>query len=172
MKKLFIAILFITFLVTSTADAQLRENLSSPYDYTGPVVNTNAPTVQSGLDRFFKSFEMSHSYEMSFGSFGGNYQNINAYTNTMTFALSSKLRGRVDVSFLHSPFGGSMMNGQNGFQNQIVVRNAELNYQINDKSFIRIQYQQLPSGFGYNPYGYGRSPYQRNRGFYNSGFWY
>lgn len=155
----------------TSAEAQLREDLSSPYDYTGPVVNTKAPTVQNGLDRFFNSFDMSHSYEMSFSSFGGSYQNMNAYTNTMTFAFTPNLRGRVDVSFLHSPFGGSMAAGQNNFQNQVVIRNAELNYRISDKAFIQIQYQQMPRGFGYNPYGYNRFGRYSSR-YNNNGFWH
>ena len=107
---------------------------------------------------------------MSFSSFGGSYQNINAYTNTMQFALSERMTGRVDISFLHSPFGGntSFSNAGN-FQNQVILRNAELNYKISDKAFIHVSYQQLPSQFGFNPYGYGYSPYNRFR---NNWMWY
>lgn len=142
----FLSQLFIFLFVFSVAaNAQLRSEKITPFDYSGPVVNTKAPTVQSGLQKFFSSFDMSHSYEMSFQSFGGSAQNINAYTNTMTFAFSPNLMGRVDVAFMHSPFGGTM-GGQNQLANQVVIRNAELNYRISDKAFIRFQYQQLPRG--------------------------
>ena len=165
-KTTLLSLLILAF--SLSANAQLRENLSSPYDYTGPIISQHEPTVQNGLERFFSSVRMSHSYSMNFASFGGSYQSVNAYTNTLQFQLSPKLDGRVDISFLHSPFGASQQFGQNNsIGNQVLIRNAELNYKINDKAFIRIQYQQLPRGFGYNPYGYNR--FNRNRGF---GFWY
>lgn len=166
MKKFTLSLLFISFFGIGLAQAQLRDDLSSPFDFGGTIINSKAPTVQNGLNRFFSSIKMSHSYDMSFSSFGGSYQNVNAYTNTMEFAFSDKLGGRVDVSFLHSPFGGTSYSGQTGFDNQIMIRNAELNYKINDKAFIRFQYQQLPSHYGYNPYGYNRF----NRS--NFGYWY
>ncbi len=169
MKKLLLSSLFITLLVAGTADAQLREDLTTPNDYSGPIVNTNAPTVNNGLDRFFRTFKMSHSYSMNFGSYGGNYQNVNAYTNTMQFSLSPRLNGRVDVSFLHSPFGGNAYSSPGGFENQVVIENAELNYQISDKANISIQYRQIPNYFGYSPfgsgYGYGYSRYDRFRNY-------
>lgn len=173
MKRLLIPALLTLLLLSTTANAQLRDELSSPYDYSGPIVKNEAQTVQGGLNRFFNSIEMSHSYEMSFNSFGGNFQNMNAYTNTLTFALSPDLQGRVDISFLHSPFGGNAAMGQNSFNNQVIIRNAELNYRISDKAFIRVQYQQLPRGYGFNPYEYGYNPFNRRyRGFNNYGFWY
>lgn len=169
MKKYFYLTILLLF-AAIPAQAQLRSDLASPYDYTGPIINSNSPTIQNKLNKFFNSIHMSHSYSMSFSSFGGSYQNINAYTNTMQFALSERMTGRVDISFLHSPFGGntSFSNAGN-FQNQVILRNAELNYKISDKAFIHVSYQQLPSQFGFNPYGYGYSPYNRFR---NNWMWY
>lgn len=162
MRTLFLS-LFISAIFIAGANAQLREDLNGYYDYTGPLINQSAPTVDSGLDKFFRSITMSHSYNMSFSSFGGNYQNVNAYTNTMQFAITPKLDGRVDISFLHSPFGGNQsFSGAPGFQNQVIIRNAELNYKISDKAFIRIQYQQLPRQYGFSPYGYNRFDRYRN----------
>ncbi len=177
MKRAILSLTLFSFLLIGTADAQLRSDLSSPYDYSGSIVNTSAPTVESGLNRFFNSIDMSHSYSMSFSAFGGGYQNVNAYTNTLTFDISPKMNGRVDVSFLHSPFGNNFAQGQSGFQDQVIIRNAELNYKISDNAIIRFQYQQLPAGYygyggyGYDPFGYSRfgrynSRYDRN------GFWY
>jgi hypothetical protein len=169
MKKLSFLLLLFVF-STQIIHAQYRADLPGYYDYTGPLINERAPTVQSGLDRFFSSVKMSHSYSMNFNSFGGNYQNVNAYTNTMQFQLSERMNGRVDISFLHSPFGGNQnFAGANNFQNQVIIRNAELNYKLSDNAFIRVQYQQLPRGFGYgyNPYGFNRF----NR-FRNNMMWY
>lgn len=159
---------------SSDAQAQLRKNLPSPYDYTGPIINRTTPTVQHSLNQFFQKInvQMSHSYEMSFSAFGGGVQNVNAYTNTIQFAFSPRLQGRVDVSFLHSPFGGSIGGGtpntigyQQGFKPQVMIRNAELNYQISDNAFLRVQYQQLPNSFGY-------SPFSRYNPYRSYGMWY
>lgn len=169
MKKTLVFVLFLV-LGSTIVNAQFRADLPGYYDYTGPLINEKAPTVQNGLDRFFSSIQMSHSYSMNFSSFGGGYQNVNAYTNTMQFQLSDRMNGRVDISFLHSPFGGNQnLTGANNFQNQVIIRNAELNYQLSDNAVIRVQYQQLPAGFGYgyNPYGY--SSFNRYR---NNWMWY
>lgn len=173
MKKIFIPTFLFTLLISATAFGQLRQDLSNPYDYSGPIVNRNAPTVQNGLNRFFSRIEMSHSYSMNFSSFGGSYQNVNAYTNTLSFDISPRMNGRVDVSFLHSPFGGNLAQGQNSFQNQVIIENAELNYKISDKAFIKFQYRQLPAGYygyGYDSFGSGR--FGRSSRYNNYGSWY
>lgn len=175
MKPLTFSLALVIILgISLDTQAQLRKNLPTPYDYSGPIINRTTPTVQHSLNQFFQKInvQMSHSYEMSFAAYGGGVQNINAYTNTLQFAFSPKLQGRVDVSFLHSPFGGntpgfsSNANGiQQGFSPQVMIRNAELNYQISDKAFLRVQYQQLPNTMGYNPYS-RFNPYR------SYGMWY
>jgi hypothetical protein len=148
------------------SNAQLREDLDHRSTYTGPIIKTDK-SAGANLGNLF-NMEMDHSYSMMFGSFGGQFQNMNAYTNTMRFFFSEKLTGRLDLSLLHSPFGnnvsmvGNNMGSSTGMNTQFLIRNAELNYQINDKSNISIHFQQLPSygrysGF-YRPH-YG-SPFQ------------
>lgn len=163
MKKLLS--IFVVFLALSmTLQAQKRDDLIEPHEYSGPFVNTKAPTVESGLANFFKNrVRMSHSYSMNFGSFAGNFQNVNAYTNTMEFFFSDNLTGRVDVSFLHSPFGGNDIYG-NGMQPQILVQNAELNYRISDNALIQFQYRQLPRGMGFGNPAFGNR-FARNNPF-------
>ena len=166
MKKLSFFIFFV--ICSQLTFAQYRSDLPTYFDYTGPLIDERAPTVQHSLNRFFSNIEMSHTYSMSFNSFGGNYQNMNAYTNTMQFNISDRMNGRVDISFLHSPFGGNQnFLGSSYMQNQVIIRNAELNYKLSDKAFIRVQYQQLPRGFGYTPYRFNR--YDRYR---NNWIWY
>ncbi|SMO96083.1 hypothetical protein [Gracilimonas mengyeensis] len=165
MKKIFTLTFIFSLFISLQLSAQLRENLDAYYEYTGPIINKNAPTVQSGLNDFFQNrVKMSHSYSMSFGSVAGSYQNVNAYTNTMHFLFTENLTGRLDVSFLHSPFGGSdFVDTNNGINGEIMIRNAELNYQINDNAHIRFQYQQIPGGYGYSPFrsGFGFDRYDR-----------
>lgn len=162
--------LVLLFGISPDADAQYRNQVPSLDNYSGPVVNSKTLTIQSALSDFFREkVKMSHSYSMSFGSYGGSYQNVNAYTNTMQVMFSDRLTGRLDVSFMHSPFGGSnMINTDNSMGGEILIRNAELNYKISDNAHIRFQYQQMPRNFGYMN-GYG-NPYGFNR--YGSGLWY
>lgn len=164
MKKLFLLTFIFAFAFSFQLSAQLRDDLSDHNDYSGPIINTKAPTVQGGLNNFFKNnVTMSHSYSMSFGAVGGSYQNVNAYTNTLNFFFTPDLTGQLDVSFLHSPFGGSnFVNTDNNLGGEILIRNAELNYRITDNAHIRLQYQQLPSNYGfYNPYGFNSGRFNR-----------
>ena len=175
MKSLFFLIALVVALSLSLdTQAQLRKNLPTPYDYSGPIINRTTPTVQYSLNQFFQKInvQMSQSYEMSFASNGGGVQNINSYTNTIQFTFSPKLQGRVDVSFLHSPFGGNTLGFgsnasgiQQGFSPRVMIRNAELNYKISEKTFLRVQYQQLPNTMGYNVYS-RFNPYR------SYGMWY
>lgn len=157
MKKnalsLVISLVILLFGLSSITQAQLRKDQSKNSELTGPVIKQD-PSKGASLDNLF-NMQMDHSYSMMFSSFGGQFQNMNAYTNTMRFFFSEDLTGRVDLSLLHSPFGNSMMspNSNNGMDTQFLIRNAELNYQISDRSNIRIQFQQVPS------YGYGMSPW-------------
>ena len=157
-KSTFLLIPALLLLFSLNSNAQLRGDVSQPFDYRGAVVNTQSATVQNKLASFFENnVQMSHSYSMSFTSFGGSYQNLNAYTNTMNIAFTERLQGRVDVSFFHSPFGGSNLYSAGQNEPRVMISNAELNYQISDKATIRFQYQRLP----YNPYGF--SPFGYNR---------
>ena len=163
MKKLnriiFLAVVIITIGV-SVSHAQLRKELNRAGDYTGPVVKERSSQV-GNLGNLF-NMKMDHSYSMMFSSMGGQFQNINAYTNTMRFFFSERMTGRLDISLLHSPFGNNSFmntNSSNGLGADIIIRNAELNYQLSDNSNIRIQFQQLPSyGYGVGPW----SPYYNN----------
>lgn len=162
----------------SEADAQLRENVPTASDYTGDILrDRDEYNSRLGLSNLVEQFNMSHSYSMSFSSIGGNYQNLNAYTNTMYFKFNNKLDARVDLSLLHSPFGSSMpynnLSSNGALGAQLVVGNAELRYQINDNTTVYFQFQQGPSGYspyntGYHsPFGYG---YQSTLRGYGTGF--
>ncbi len=148
----------------SVSHAQFRNELNRSRDFTGPVVK-EGPNQAGNLGNLF-NMKMDHSYSMMFSSIGGQFQNLNAYTNTMRFFFSERMTGRLDISLLHSPFGNNSFintNGNNGLGADVIIRNAELNYQLSENSNIRIQFQQLPS-YGY---GYGAGPWSP---YYNSPF--
>lgn len=140
--------------------AQYREDVPLRSDYSGPLYNPD-PSKGSKLSNLFNA-RFSHSYSANFSSFGGQTQNVNAFTSTAEFFFSPKLTGRLDVSFLHSPFGGnSLSQNGNGFGNQILIQNAELNYRVNDRTSIHFSFNQAPRGFGFFPGAYGFNGFSR-----------
>ncbi len=143
--------------------AQLKSTQPSPYRNTGNVIKMEQSQPTGGLGNLF-NMRMSHSYEMSFMSGNGFSGNVNMYTNTMMFAFSPKMTGRLDLAFAHSPFGNSMQGMQGMNQNQFFIRNASLNYKISENAQFNISFQQLP----YGPMGMGL-----NNGFYGfeRGMW-
>ncbi|MDX1637464.1 MAG: hypothetical protein R3281_05820 [Balneolaceae bacterium] len=152
---IFLSLLISVFLLSSvTGYAQFREQLDEQ-NYSGPVVKEFQRPEPGNWSNLF-NMKMSHSYSMNFMSFGGQYRNINAYTNHMDFFFSDRFTGELDISLMHSPFGQGFGNTNNQLGANIVIRNAELNYQISDKSHISIQFQQHP----YSPYApYGNNPF-------------
>ena len=151
-------LLIVLFLFSSSISfGQFRDHETKNSDYTGKVIKQD-PSDGANFSNLF-NMQMSHSYSMTFSSFGGQYQSLNAYTNTMNFFFSDKLTGELAFSLLHSPFGNSFSNNQNGLGTEFILRNAELNYQLSDKSNISIQFRQVPSyGLGSGYY----SPFYRN----------
>lgn len=150
-------LIIVTLAITTVSNAQLRKDLYKSSDYLGNVVQdrSNEPGNWSNLF----NMTMDHSYAMTFTSFGGQFQNLNAYTNTMHFFFSERMTGRLDLSLLHSPFGNSYMNPNGAGANvDFVIRNAELNYQLSERSNISIHFSEYP--------------YNQNRGFFNTPFGY
>src|SRR5680860_252153 len=152
MKRVFnccVLLLFILLASVSVSNAQLREAQHKASDYSGPIIKQNDPSEGADLGNLF-NMKMSHSYSVNFASFGGQVQNLNAYTNTMQFFFSPKLTGRVDLSLIHSPFSNNNVNGFGGDQQvQFILRNAELDYKISDKASLHLQVNQYPQGYGY-----------------------
>ncbi len=139
--------------VAVPAQAQLRAN----------VQNQDARTQLYGqegtafsLNQLFspQHFRMSHSYEMSFGSFGGSSSSLGMYTNTMRFQFNSKLAARVDMAYAFSPFGQMSAFSGGSDQGQLFLRNAEVAYRPSENVQLHLQVRQSPYGNYMNPYGY------------------
>ncbi len=158
-KVIFSLLLFTLICGISVSQAQLRENKTDKSEYRGPVFKENDPSDGAKLSNLF-NMTMDHSYSMAFSSFGGRYQNLNMYTNTMRFYFTDKLTGRLDLSLLHSPFGSSKFAGPGADEGiKFIIRNAELNYEISENAKIHLHYQQVPAGYGLygNYYRHGRT---------------
>lgn len=160
MKTLFLSAIFITAL-SVTANAQLREHALQPVDYTGTITQSN-PDSQVNDWMSLMNMTMSHSYSMSFSNFGGQMQNLNAYTNHMFFDINDRMNARLDISVLHSPFGNSFMNmNNNSLGSRIIIQNAQFDYKISNNSSISIQFSQSPYyQSGFSSFG---NPFHRNR---------
>lgn len=158
--KFILLFLSLTFFSVSIADAQLREDLNRQADYSGAISTDNQPSSNNWMNAL--NMTMNHSYSMTFSSFGGQMQNINAYTNSMLFDISENLDAQVDVSFLHSPFGNSYMTNES-LGSRIIIDRARLDYQISDRANISLEFSQRP--YHYSPFGYGGYGY--NRGYHS-----
>ena len=158
----FITTLILIFTFTAlVAEAQLREDLRyQPEEYTGSVTHTHGePSTGSWMNML--NMTMSHSYSMSFANFGGQTQNLNAYTNSMFFDVSDKLDAQLNVSLLHSPFGNSFMNNNN-LGTQIIIDSARIDYKFSENTRISVEFSQNPYR---NSFGGYNSPFGRYIGY-------
>jgi hypothetical protein len=164
MKLFCFTLLFLTISVTQSY-GQFRDGAQSYDEYSATVATTpNSNTVGDWMNML--NMTMSHSYSMSFSSYGGQMQNLNAYTNHMNFDISERFNAQFDVAVLHSPFGNSFMGSQNNLGAKIIIDQARLDYKISDNAHISIQFSQRPyygRGYGmYDRYGFS-SPYGRTQ---------
>jgi hypothetical protein len=160
MKTLFLSVIIITAL-SVTANAQLREHALQSPDYTGTITHSNSDSQVNDWMNLL-NMTMSHSYSMTFSNFGGQMQNLNAYTNHMLFDINDRMNARVDISVLHSPFGNSFMNmNNNSLGSRIIIQNAEFEYKISNNTSISLQFSQSPYyNSGFSSFG---NPFHRNR---------
>jgi len=131
------------------------------------------------LDKLFSPefFRMSHSYELSYSSFGGHGLTLGEYTNSMMWRFSTKLAARVDVAVQHTPFGVSgldngLPNSQSNL-NGIYLKNAEIAYRPVGNLSMYLSVRQAPNAYGYylSPYGrYGYDRYGWNRWYDDANF--
>ena len=166
MRKLVSLICLIVFLgVALPAEAQLRqdvrtqENRARLYGQEGTAFS---------LNRLFspEHFKMSHSYEMSFGSFAGNSSSLGMYTNTMRFQFNDRVAARVDMSYAFSPFGSINPLGADADQGRVFLRNAEIAYRPAENVQLHLQVRQSPFGAYMGPYGYGYNNYYHRSAFH------
>lgn len=144
--------LLLIFFTALTAEAQLRKDLSGSEDYAASVTHTQQSSPGSWMNML--NMTMSHSYSMSFSNFGGQTQNINAYTNSMFFDVSEKVDAQLDLSVLHSPFGSSFMTN-NEMGARVIVDQARIDFKPSENTRISLQFSQNPYYSPHSHYGMG-----------------
>lgn len=164
-----ITFLILFFAAATVVEAQLRDDLRPSDNYTGVLSHTNSDNTSAGSLMNMLNMSMTHSYSMSFSNFGGQMQNINAYTNTMNFDLTDNLDASVSMSLLHSPFGNSFMNTGNDLGSRIILDSARLDYRLSDRSSISFEFSQRP--YYYSPYG-NFGPHSHGSMFNRNPYWY
>lgn len=132
------------------ANAQLRQDLMAPPQRVTVTASGLAGSGKVGDWLNMIPVSMSHSYSMNFGMVGGQYQNVNAYTNHTRFDFSDRLTANLDLAVLHSPFGGSRYLNPLGESRDVrlLVQNASLSYRFSEKGRIDICFSQNPYASG------------------------
>jgi len=159
MKKILVLI-FIA--IVSTGYSQYRTTgLSTEHISDGIISQNQGTTLLGFLDS--NNFQMHHSYDVSYSSFGSSSLALTTYTNSMFYQFSNKLDIQVDASVVYSPYSSLGKNFENNI-NGVYLTKAAINYRPFKDLFITVQYSHLPITY-YSPFsGY------RN-GFTNAGDW-
>ena len=142
--------------LTLPAQAQVRSALN---EERAPTRLYDAGAAGFLLNTVFNPaiFRMSHSYEMSVGSFGGRTSSLGMYTNTLAWQFNDKLAARVDLSVGYSPFGDAF--GSQEDRMRVFLRNAEIAFRPTENVRLHFQVRQSPYGPYMSPYGYGARGY-------------
>jgi hypothetical protein len=153
MKQLIAGILCICLWGTDAAFSQFKQRGEQAPPVSGSFIK---PQDQTDWFSFFNpnNFQMRHSYSMSYSTIGGRGMALQQYTNTMTYAFSSNLDARVDISMQNSPYNTFESRLQNQF-NKVFISSAELNYRPWENTTIKLSYRELPFNYmmsGYSPY--------------------
>jgi hypothetical protein len=126
------------------------------------VYGADAVSVGGLLDP--RAFRVSHSYEFSYGAFGGENLGLGVYTTSLRWQPTQRLAARVDVGVAHSPFGSEALQQSLGFDGdtpaRVFLRNAEIAYRPTQSTVFHLQIRQSPFGAYASPYGaYGYDRY-------------
>ncbi|MCY4675129.1 MAG: hypothetical protein OXD43_15450 [Bacteroidetes bacterium] len=174
MRRNLLVIAVLAFLA-SPAQSQFREAVPDAFPQTRVYDMSNRVGVF--LNKIFNPsvFQMSHSFEMTAGSFGGNGYSMGMYTNTMAWQFSPKLAARMDVAVAYSP--QNQMAREYGFgqqRPQVFLRNAEIGWKPSKNVQFHLQVRQDPYAYqnmmGYGPYGYGYG--RRHIGLFRRNPWF
>jgi len=108
--------------------------------------NTQGVVGLLGLDP--SRFHMSHSYTMSYTSFGEQGITQGLYLNTMSYEFNIPLKMSLQLGYMHQPFQGG--NNNPVFKNSPFVAGAALEYKPSENTLIHFEFNQRP----YSTYRY------------------
>jgi opacity protein-like surface antigen len=161
MKRSIIAVVAAALVCASASMAQFRSQVE------GARVSDGVASQGSSL--FFgwfnpERFHMSHSFDLSYSTFGGQGMSLGTYTNSMTYQFADNLNARADLSLSFSPYNSfSTFGGKKNDLSSLYLSRAEVNYKPWENVQVRFQYRQVPYGnYYYSPF---YNPWYREDGF-------
>jgi hypothetical protein len=138
----FLGILVLTH-ASTTAYAQFRPERAGEPSRSTMEAMVSEPSWVSELfnpDRW----STRQTYSFSYSQFGGASIGLTSFTNSFIFKAAENVRVSADVAMIYSPFssfGGQSSKALNG----IYLSNAQLDWQLDDKTYLQIQYSGLPA---------------------------
>jgi len=145
-KSIVLYCLILSLIVYAVAVAQ-SENKQSNVLNNSQLFKKPAGFLDSLIDP--SKFSMSHSYSLSYFSWGGKSFSQGLYLNTMNYQLSEPLFMQVRIGYVHQPFG--IMNQSNGMNGKVFVQRALIEYKPSKNMRLTIDYQVNPV-FMVSPY--------------------
>ena len=147
-------IIFITLvlLIPAIGLGQLKKDASQP-NISESLSSYSQQDVFTGfLDP--SRFTMSHSFSMSYMSFGGGGMMVNSYINTLNYRFSEDLFLTTKLGIMNSPVNS--VPGNNYLNDLEFFGGAELKYFPSENSAITLRFEKAPafySGMYYrNPF--------------------
>lgn len=159
MKKQFIVLFFLALTLNL---AQFQGDEAKNVNIKNGILSDNP---MGSLFNFIdpSKFDMNHSFEMSYSSFGDNGMALGVYTNKISYEFNEQLNFQVNTSFVNSPYN-SLGEGFTNSINGVYIDKARINYNPSEKFNISLQFSNSPFNY-YDRYSRsGFSPYS-NRWF-------
>lgn len=162
MKKILVLLLLI---FSAVGFSQIKDSGFPTSSVKDGIISNNSGSLFGFLNS--ENFQMNHSYNMSYSSWGNNGMALGMYTNSMMYNFADNLNVQLDASIVHSPYSSFGQDHQNSL-NGIYISRAAVNYKPWKDVFISVQYNNLPNSYYYSPFGY----YNRGSMFDRSGDWF
>ncbi len=151
MKKLLVLMFAV---MIGTGYTQYRQSGLSTEHISDGIINHDQGTTLLGFLNS-NNFQMHHSYDVSYSTFGSNSLALTTYTNSMFYKFSNNLNVQLDASVVYSPYSSLGKNFENNI-NGIYLSKAAINYHPWKDVFITVQYRSLPVTY-YSPFSGYRS---------------
>ncbi len=161
MKRIVYLTMTALMLGSSLGFAQFKSQLERQSESSGSMLGNSAPSFLFGWFNPEK-FHMSHTFDFSYMSGGGQGMSLGTYTNSMMYEFADNLRARADLSLSYSPYNSfKTLNNSDKFSSLYLSR-AQIDYQPWKDVLVRVQYQASPYNSYYSPF---YDPWYRENGF-------
>jgi hypothetical protein len=149
-------------LAVGLASAQFKSQVQDESRLSGGLIQQPPTSLLFGWFNPDK-FQMRHSVDLSFQTFGNQSMSLGTYTNSMSYAFAENLNVRTDISMSYSPYNTlPLQGGKKNDLSSIYLSRAEVNYKPWENFTVQLQYRQSPYGYYYSPY---YNPFYREGGF-------